>query len=88
MNTSIMIMSWLGAIFTNSKFWRGISYGLGIAVLAGMTQFVLGSDSTTRLIEEIKHSADIYCSAPKFDQYALKRIMEDAIIPHRIRIEC
>lgn len=88
MNTSLMIMSWLGAIFAKSKLWRAVSYGVGIAVLAGMTQFVRGSDSTTQLLEEIRHSADIYCSAPEFDQYALKRIMEDAIAPHRIQIEC
>ena len=88
MNTFIMIMSWLGAIFGNKRAWRGVSYVAGIMVLAGMAQFVSSKDPTARLIEEIKHSADIYCAAPEFDQYALKRIMEDAITPHRIRIEC
>ncbi len=91
MNTAIVIMSWLGAIFKifkSSTLWKALGYGVGVAAFAGLTQFVRGSDTTTQLVEKMKHSADIYCSAPEFDQYALKRIMEDAITPHRIHIEC
>jgi hypothetical protein len=91
MNMAIVIMNWVSAIFRifkSSTLWKALTFGVGVAVFAGLTQFVMGSDTTTRLIKEIKHLADIYCSAPEFDQYALKRIMEDAITPHRIHIEC
>lgn len=80
-------MNALVAIFKSDILWKGVAYIVCVAAFAGIAQFVRGHDATMQMIEQMKQSVDAYCSAPEFDQYALQRIMDDAI-PYRVRIEC
>ena len=80
-------MKALVATFKSDILWKGVVYIVCVAAFAGIAQFVRGHDATMQMIEQMKQSANTYCSAPEFDQYALQRIMDDAI-PYRVRIEC
>jgi hypothetical protein len=88
-------MNWIALMFGRDAAWQGFGQiaritgtVVGLALLAGLLQFLPKGDTATQVSEPMRQAAAVLCSAGASDRRALRRIAEDAVSPHRLRIEC
>ncbi|MGH8520655.1 MAG: hypothetical protein ACREU9_04310 [Gammaproteobacteria bacterium] len=87
-------MNWLALMFGGDTAWQGfgriarIGPVVGLALLAGLFQLLPRGDTAMQVYEPMRQAAAVFCSASASDRRVLRRIVEDAVSPHRLRIEC
>ena len=88
-------MNWLALMFGGEAGWQGFGQVaritgtvVGLALLAGLFQLLPKGDTAMQVYEPMRQAAAVFCSAGASQRQALRRILEDAVSPHRLRIEC
>jgi hypothetical protein len=88
-------MNWLALMFGGDAGWQGFGQVaritgtvVGLALLAGLFQLLPKGDTAMQVSEPMRQAAAVLCSAGASDRWAFRRIAEDAVRPHRVRIEC
>ena len=61
---------------------------VGLALLAGLFQLLPRGDTAMQVYEPMRQAAAVFCSASASDRRVLRRIVEDAVSPHLLHIEC
>ena len=88
-------MNWLALMFGGDAAWQGFGRiariagtVVGLALLTGLFQLLPKGDTAMQVYEPMRQAAAVFCSAGLSDRRVLRRIVEDAVSPHRLRIEC
>ncbi|MFH0352280.1 MAG: hypothetical protein ACHBMF_10190 [Chromatiales bacterium] len=88
-------MNWLALMFGGDAVWQELGQigriagtVVGLALLAGLFQLLPKGDTAMQVYEPMRQAAAVFCSASASDRRVLRRIAEDAVSPHRLRIEC
>ncbi len=88
-------MNWLALMFGGDAGWQGFGRiarisgtVMGLALLGGLFHFLPKGDTAMQVYEPMRQAAAVLCSASASDRRVLRRIVEDAVSPHLLHIEC
>ena len=88
-------MNWLALMFGGDADWQGFGRiariagtVVGLTLLAGLFQLLPKGDTAMQVYEPMQQATAVFCSASAPDRRVLRRIVEDAVSPHRLHIEC